>query len=457
MVPLLRRLHFYAGILVAPLLVIAALTGLAYTLTPQLDDLVYHEEFHVTKVGDQTQTWPRQVAAAQKAVPDGSLASISPPNKTDGTTEVAFHVPGLGEKQRTAYVDPYTGEVRGVLTTWFGSTPLTTWLDDLHRNLHLGEFGRHYSELAASWLWVLVLVGLVLWLNHQRGKRRLRRALFPDVTANKGVRRTRSWHASVGMWVAIGLLVLSVTGLTWSAHAGARFDALQAALHSGTAELDTTLSGTSRTPGSPVDEPGAGGSDSAGKPDLTRIELVLGAARDRGLNGPVEISPSAGSETAWVVAQTDKTWPVGLDQVAVDPATGTVTDYLRWSDKSIVDKLSVLGVQAHMGVLFGITNQIVLAVIAIGLLCMIFWGYRSWWQRRPTRADRKGLFGPPVSRGAWREMHLGLLVLGVVTVAVIGWAIPLLGWSLLGFLLLDTILGGMQRYRRHRRTSATTS
>ncbi|MDT5043015.1 MAG: hypothetical protein QOE51_4000 [Actinoplanes sp.] len=34
---LLLRLHFYAGVLVAPFLIVAALTGLAYTLTPQLD------------------------------------------------------------------------------------------------------------------------------------------------------------------------------------------------------------------------------------------------------------------------------------------------------------------------------------------------------------------------------------------------------------------------------------
>ena len=50
-VPLLTRLHFYAGVLVAPFLVVAAVTGLAFTLTPQLDAVVYHRELHAAQVG----------------------------------------------------------------------------------------------------------------------------------------------------------------------------------------------------------------------------------------------------------------------------------------------------------------------------------------------------------------------------------------------------------------------
>mgnify|MGYP006959401699 FL=1 len=33
-----------------------------------------------------------------------------------------------------------------------GTLPFRTALDYLHRNLMLGELGRNYSELAASWM-----------------------------------------------------------------------------------------------------------------------------------------------------------------------------------------------------------------------------------------------------------------------------------------------------------------
>ena len=35
----------------------------------------------------------------------------------------------------------------------------------------------------------------------------------PDLAARKGVRRTRSWHASLGLWLSVGLVALSATGL----------------------------------------------------------------------------------------------------------------------------------------------------------------------------------------------------------------------------------------------------
>ncbi|TGY98545.1 PepSY-associated TM helix domain-containing protein, partial [Streptomyces rhizosphaericola] len=187
---LLARLHFYAGVLVAPFLLVAALTGLAYTLTPQLDQLVYGDRLRVERVGETVRPLSEQIAAARAAYPEGTTASVVTPPGPEDTTRVVLAVPELGEKQRTVFVDPYTAEVRGELTTWFGSTPLTTWLDDLHRNLHLGETGRLYSEVAASWLWVAVAGGLVLWIGRRsRGRRpkSARGVLLPERGA-RGVR-----------------------------------------------------------------------------------------------------------------------------------------------------------------------------------------------------------------------------------------------------------------------------
>jgi uncharacterized iron-regulated membrane protein len=76
-----------------------------------------------------------------------------------------FNLPELGEKQHTVYVDPYSLQIRGTLTTWYDETPLMTWFDDLHRSLHLGAYGRVYSELPVSCLWILVGGGLVVWLR----------------------------------------------------------------------------------------------------------------------------------------------------------------------------------------------------------------------------------------------------------------------------------------------------
>ncbi len=47
-------------------------------------------------------------------------------------------------------------------------------------------------------------------------------------------------------------------------------------------------------------------------------------------------------------------------------------------------KLTRWGVDAHMGVLFGLPNQLLLALFGFGLCAMIVLGYRMWWMRSPA-------------------------------------------------------------------------
>ncbi|MCX5065838.1 PepSY domain-containing protein [Micromonospora lupini] len=442
---LLLRLHFYAGILVAPFLVVAALTGLAYTTTPQLDAILYGDQLTVDQVGDRPLPLAEQIGAARNAHPDGSIITVQP-GDGDRTTRVVFSLPELGEKQHTVYVNPYTAESQGQLTTWFGSTPAVTWLDDLHRHLHLGTVGENYSELAASWLWVMALGGVVLWWRRRGATRATaRHLLVPDLSAGRGVRRTRGWHATTGIWLTVGLLFLSATGLTWSRYAGANFAAGLDALSARTPEISTSLAAV---PAEPAGGHHHGDAVAGGTVESAAFDRVLTVARDAGLSGPVEITPAPGPGTAWTVTQTDNTWPVHKDRIAVDPATSTITARSDFADWPLLAQLSGLGIQAHMGLLFGVANQILLAALALGLLCVIVWGYRMWWQRRPTRTDRRTLAGTPPARGGVRGLPLWTLLIGVPVMAAIGWALPLFGSTVLAFLVVDVIAGAVARRRR---------
>ncbi|WP_443062094.1 PepSY-associated TM helix domain-containing protein [Streptomyces sp. NBC_00386] len=444
--PLMARLHFYAGVLVAPFLLVAAVTGLLYTFTPQLDSFVYDKELTVAHTADTSRPLAEQVDAARVSHPKGTLVAVRP-GTGEETTQVDFALPELGERAHTVYVDPYTGKVTGQLTTWYGSTPLKTWLDDLHRNLHLGTTGRYYSEIAASWLWVLVLGGLVLWWRRQRRNRTARRLLLPDLAAKKGVRRTRSWHAATGVWLAVGLLALSATGLTWSRFAGTHFGEALDALRSGTPGVSTALPGASADEQGGHHHGGGRGSHSTQGVDPKAIDGVLAAARRDGLSGPVAIGVPQDHTTAWTVSQTRNLWPVGRDSVAVDASREKVVDRVDFADWPVLAKLTRWGIGAHMGTLFGLVNQVLLAVLAIGLTCMIVWGYRMWWQRRPVRDGHRALFGTPPARGAWRAIPYGALAAGVVAVIALGWALPLFGVPLAVFLVADLVVGAVRRRR----------
>lgn len=426
--PLILRLHFYAGLLIAPFLVVAASTGLLYVFTPQLEQLVYDRELHVP-ASPQVMSVDDQLAVARAAQPGASLMSIRPaPTPTD-TTQVIFAAPDLPESfRRTVFVDPHTAEVRGILETYGSSQalPLRAWIDNLHRGLHLGDFGRLYSELAASWLWVVALGGLLLWFRRRRAARK---SLVVPETGATGRKRLLSWHGVLGTWTALGLLFLSATGLTWSAYAGANVTALREALSWETPTVSTALTSAEHQ-----GHHGHGGHAAHTGVDVGP-ERALRAAEGQGVTGPVELTPPT-SGGAYVVQQVQRHWPTQQDSVAVDPATGQVVETLRFADWPVMAKLARWGVDAHMGLLFGLVNQVVLAALVVALLTAIVLGYRMWWRRRPA-----GTFGAPVARGAWRQVPLRVLLPLAAVTLVVAFFLPLLGISLLAFLVLDAALG----------------
>ncbi|MGO2996254.1 MAG: PepSY-associated TM helix domain-containing protein, partial [Brachybacterium alimentarium] len=241
--PLLLRLHFYAAILVAPFILISAASGALYALTPQLEQVVYSDELTAPSDGSPLPL-AEQVAAAQEHVGEAAVVTaIRPAAEAGQTTRVMYADDSLAEgESRAIMLDPATAEIRGDLTVYgtSGSLPLRTWVDQLHRNLHLGEVGRLYSELSASWLGVVAAAGLGLWVRRARRARRARDVLLPDLRA-RGYRRTLSLHSSVGAWVLLGALFLSATGITWSRYGGGNIGMIREAFGFTTAAVSTEL------------------------------------------------------------------------------------------------------------------------------------------------------------------------------------------------------------------------
>ncbi|TCC01749.1 PepSY-associated TM helix domain-containing protein [Kribbella soli] len=430
--PLLVRLHFYAGILVGPFLLVTALTGFLYALAPQAENLLYRDTISVESSGT-TRPVGEQVAAARKYQPEGTLLAVRPAAGPGDTTRVLFGVPGLAESERLAvFVNPGNAEVTGELVAYgsSGALPFRTWLSNLHRSLHLGEPGRIYSELAASWLWVIALAGLVLWWTGRRTGSRLR-----VERASSARRRTLSWHGVLGTWVIVGMLFLSATGLTWSRFAGANVGDLRSALDWKTPAVSTGLTSADHAgheghtfPGGEVD------------PAVEEWDQTLQSARSAQLDGPVEITTPKQAGTSFVVQEIGKVWPTQADAVAVDPMSGKVVDIVRFADYPLVAKLSRWGIDAHMGLLFGLANQVLLLIVAGSIVAMVILGYRMWWLRRPTRGHVLR-FGRPARRGAWRELPVLAVVVLLALAVGVGLFLPLFGISLAAFVVLDLLMG----------------
>lgn len=417
--PLARRVHFLAGILLAPFLLVLCLTGLVYVFSPQIHDDLYASYLYVDKVGEQQQPLADQIKRAMAAHPEAALRSVVPPTEPDRTTQVNLTVPSDGDPShaRAVYVDPYTNYINGELTTENGRLPANVWLRELHANLHLGEAGRLYSETASSWLPVITLGGLVLWVTKQgRRPRSAREFLVPAPRGNGAQLRLKSVHGPLGFWAAGLLLVMSVTGLMMSRFTGPRlFDARPPSLTA-----------------APVAVPR--------RAEPIGVDSVLQVALDHGLDGRLEVTPPAMPGHLFTVAETSPGLPIHRTAIAVDPFTGGVTEHIGWEDYSRLAKIRTLGIELHTGTLFGLANQILLAVFAVATIVLIVGGYRMWWKRSPYRGKL-----PPAPPPALPYLPWPLGPLAVLGAVALTWYLPMFGVSLAAFLVVDILINASRR------------
>ncbi|WP_129661614.1 PepSY-associated TM helix domain-containing protein [Rothia uropygialis] len=451
------RLHFFTGLIVGPFILVAALSGALYAMAPQLEKVVYAHELYTSteaqnlSLDDQVQRAIEHVdrdSAAHEAPP---LTSVRPAPQPGMTTRVMFAPPegSSPSDHRAVFVSPADGEIRGDLTVYgsSGSLPLRTWIDQLHRSLHLGEPGRLYAEFAASWMWVIALGGLILWMPQLTGRlraglsrrRAIREAMLPTPGA-QGRKRLLGWHYSAGLGLLVAMLFLSATGITWSTYGGENVTRLRAALDWSTPQARTSLTGEEAAAGEHAGHAGhtadSDDSSSMSMPLDSGYDAIMRASRRLGIGSDqVEIVPAASMDKAWTVQEIDRHYPTHVDSVTIDPMTYERVDSVSFkNDYSLPAKLARWGIDIHMGLWFGLLNQLVLFVVAIGIAAMVVTGYWMWFKRRPTlsrmKTPKSGLRSAPW--WAWPAVGLPALV--------IGWFLPLLGLPLVAFVVVDGAL-----------------
>ena len=469
---LITRLHFYIGLFVGPFILVAAVTGTLFVLTPQIENLLYADQLHTTSTGP-AQPLASQVRAAQERIgPGPRLFAVRPAPAPGDTTRVMFTQPGMGDSEsRALFVDPATLEIKGDMTVYgtSGTLPFRTTLDYLHRNLMLGDLGRNYSELAASWMWLATLGGLVLWWAGRRRKANANQAMAQAAAQARSPRlRARRWHTLLGLWLALGLLFLSATGLTWSNWAGGRVDQLRAQLGWITPAISLKLPGAAAADaaaaGAAAAGPATGGGEHAhhhggmqmggaagmaapmaAAPMATPMaapqnpardfDRILQTARQGGIDSTqLEIRPPRSADQAWMVREVDRSWPTQVDTIAIDPATYTITSRADFDTFPLIAKLIRWGVDMHMGILFGWPNQLLMGAIGLALSAMIVLGYRMWWLRRPAAGA-----GAQTVTQAWAALGWPARIAALAVAAALGWCLPVMGVSLLAFLLVDVV------------------
>jgi uncharacterized iron-regulated membrane protein/uncharacterized integral membrane protein len=418
--PILWRLHFIGGFLAGPVVISLAISGILFAWYPQLDGLRFGDV--VTPSSDQVNvSLADQVAAAQATHPDWGVHSVvvghEVPGSNDLNTAVLMDPPG-GEEGFGApadgvdvYVDQPTGEVTGEIAQTNNSNTL---FRGLHSNWLLGDGPRPLTELAGAWFLVSLMTGLFLWWPSLRKRGT---AAFAFRRGIRGRRRSKDWHNFIGIALIVPMVFVAVTGLTWTKYSGARYDQVKTSVFSA---------------------PATGGADTAlaraapNSSALKNIDVTYTRATEAKLKIPIKITLPTDDTIGWKAESERQRFPMSRDAIVVDGASGKVVDRYDWSKEHWFSKLTTAGISFHQAELFGVPLQIFMTLLAVGVIALVMFGYKMWWQRRP----RGGMGSPPPIRAWLRSAPLSLLVV----VLLLAWLLPTLGLSLLIWLVLERAL-----------------
>lgn len=438
------RWHFYAGLLVIPLVLVLASTGAIYLFKPQIDAF---EERGFTGLPDRGSVSPdEQVQAALSAFPGARLHFYRIPAREGDAALVHVALPG-GTGMRDVFVSP-----EGTVLDSLGSdTRIAQVVHDLHGQLLLGRKGSWLVELAASWAIVLIVSGLYLWWPRGRGAAGV---VWPRLGAG-GRLFWRDLHAVTGFWVSGLALVLLVTGLPWADVWGSAFRGLRAEMGWVRGQQAWTVGGRA---------PGAGGEDHAmhdhaamlaadpdpraaaaqamaghhahGGPNGASFAEIVAEAKSRHLPFPVVVVPpgapgafGAPASLQWTVRSDTQDRPRAVT-LRFDPATGRETARETFADKHPIDRVVGYGVAWHEGALFGWINQLIGLATALMLMTLAISGFAMWRKRKPDDVLGAPALPPVPARIG------GVMAIVIVLAAVL----PMLAMSLVGIVLIERLV-----------------
>ena len=385
------RWHFYAGLYVAPFLVMAALTGLVMLFERAVEHWQHPE---MTRSGEAGRvSHQARLDAARSAVPGATLVLYQPGREVGEPTRVSVDRAGA---PGTIYVDEGTGRVLGFVPD---SRRIDRIANRIHATLLLGDLGDRLIEIAAGLGILLLASGLYLWIP-RAGPLRSAFGIGPG-----GPRIVwRDAHKLVGFLLAPVLLFYLVSGLAWTGVWGGRlvqawstFPAAKRApgADGGHQHVALNADSSKRVPWGLEQTPLPASSSGSHARDLTLDEAIAIAQRS-GIGPRFWAGVPEGRADVWTVAQTtmagDIVDPRDELTLHLDRRTGAILARVAWSDYGLGARAMAAGIPLHMGYL-GPWNKLASAAVCGLVLLLAVSGPVTWWLRRPARSLR--LAAPP--------------------------------------------------------------
>lgn len=379
------RWHFYAGLIILPMLMWLAATGALYLYKAELERVVYGAWTQRQFTGPPTALAP--MLDRVTAQMPGRVTRIERPADPDTSWGMTLVRPD-GER-RTLFVDPAFGQVLG--STAEGGVMET--VKRLHSLAITGPVGNAVIEIAAGWVILLCLSGFYLWWP-RAGQRAL------ALRGRVGQRLFwRDFHASTGALVGAVILFLAVTGMPWSGYWGGWLRGAVAAVGGGRPPAPGAARGEHADHGAP---------DPALPWSMQHRGHPTGhGGADIGPDRAIAIASARGIGSAWSLTLPAEAGAPYLVAAAAKRADDARVLYLDATDGRVLldapyaqfgrgAQAIEWGIAVHQGQQYGEVNRLAMLAGCIGAWLLGLSAPILWWKRRregrltpPPRADNR--------------------------------------------------------------------
>ena len=377
------KIHLWLSVPLGLVITVVCLSGAVLVFEGEITRALHPELYRVAVPANVRPLRPSQLADRIRGqMPDSlHLVSLQLSARSDEPCMAAFRETG----RRQLSVDPYTGAVNGWAESpaFFGTVrKLHRWLLDPPPSKGEKSIGNAIVGVSTLALVVILVSGLILWIP--RSRKALRNRL--KVSCSDGRRFWHDCHVSLGFYATLLLLVMALTGLTWS------FGWYRTAAYA-------LFGGTPQT--AVAQEPTARKADSGGRNERGRSGERTAGREHGGPQAETEARPFdyavwdevLGQLTAHctacktiVLTQTEaqvarQSAMRRIDRVTFDPRNGRLAEITRYEETPRQQRLRGWFYAFHTGTWGGIWTKILYFLAALTGASLPLTGYWLWWRR----------------------------------------------------------------------------
>lgn len=375
----IRKIHLWLSVPFGIIITLVCFSGAMLVFEKEVTQLFDGGLYTVEKAGGRPLPVGVLAEKVAQTLPEGvRVTGVT----VSSDPEKAYSVSISKPHRAAVIVNQYTGEVKGrqERNAFFAAMfSLHRWLMDNGRPEGRPAYGKIIVGISTIMFVIALVSGIIIWWPKTR--RALRNSL--KLTLRKG--RFRLWHSlhvAGGMYAVLLLLVMPLTGLTWS------FSWYRTAFYAAFG-VEVSAKGAAHGGKAAGNDRKAGRNGDDGKRTATMNTAVWQQVYDRlhvGNPDAHSITISDGTATVSSAAFGNTR---AADRYTFDVSTGRITSVTKYADAARQGKLRGWIYSVHVGSFGGLLTRLMWFAAALMGATLPLTGYYLWLRRLHNGARRK--------------------------------------------------------------------